>query len=68
MQKSDFIKNEVSALVKRIKRYDYKAGKYLEDHLVYDVNSGGFTYTGSEEFFKEISKKINIREDHIKKG
>ncbi len=68
MQKYDFLKEEVRGLINKLKKSNYKAGKYLEDHLVYDANSGGFTYTGSDEFFKEITKKVTIREDHIKKG
>lgn len=68
MQKYDFIKEEIQDLIKKLKKSDYKASKYLEGHLVYDANLGGFTYTGSDEFFKEISKKVTIREDYIKKG
>ncbi len=67
MQESDFVKSEVLALIKKIKRYDFKSGKYLEDHLVFDTSLGGYIYTGNTEFFKEISKRVTIRENHIKK-
>lgn len=67
MEQYDFVKEELKSLIRTIKRQDYKSGKYLEDHLVFDTSLGGYIYTGNAEFFKEIYKRVVIRENHIKR-
>lgn len=68
MEQYDFIKEELKSLIRTIKRQDYKLGKYLVDHLLFDKETGGVVYTGDDLYLNKILTKVVVKESSTPKS